>query len=273
MHPVSLIGSTKTGERGFTFFVNRELTSVLAPGIFIVAELSYLTLRFSSTSSAHNALAYLKNLGGTVGFLLLLIASAAGYVVGYVVRELAFRFLGVLEKIPAIKNELTTDTGERLEQYFGGRLIAECLEAHPFLHRKLQPNDPAEDINHYRMAGGANVETRYYESFVYAKLWIRNFSPGFSVDSIEIEINVLAAALAPSMLLAVDILASVRLTWWTVLLTAVFLAVVWWVLLNSLFRLRRTERWEAVRNLIIDYTMRSAAENYPLSSSTDEVSG
>lgn len=270
MHPVALIGSTKAGERGFSFFVNRELTSVLAPGIFIVAELAYLILQLSSESSAVKILNYFKNLSGTAGLLLLLIVSAAGYVVGYVVRELNFRLLGQLEKVPAIRQELTTDTGKRLVQYFDTHLIEECFRAHPFLRAKLQSADLTQDETKFRIAGGANVETRDYESFVYAKLWIRNFSSGFSIDTIELEINMLAAALTPSLLLAVSILVSVRITWWSALPTIIFLIVTWWVLLNSLFRLRRTERWEAVRNLIMDYAMRSAAEGYPLVEGAEE---
>jgi hypothetical protein len=272
VHPVTLIGSTKAGERGFSFFVNRELTSVLAPGVFVVSELTYFILRLSSSSSASSSiLDYFKRLSGTAGLLILLLVSATGYVVGYVLRELAFRLLGELEKVPAIRRELTTDTAKRLVKYFDGSLLAECFKAHPYLRAKLQPAENIGEATHYRTAGGANVETRDYESFVYAKLWIRNFSAGFNIDSIELEINMLAAALAPSLLLALDILASVRFTWWAVLLTVIALALVWWVLLDSLFRLRRTERWEAVRNLIMDFAMRSAVAGYPPLAEAEEA--
>jgi hypothetical protein len=268
---MSLIGSTKAGERALSLFANRELASVLAPGVFIVAELAYLALQLISPSSAVRVLGYFKGLSGTVGILLLLVASAVGFVAGYVIRELAFRLLGELEKIPAIRQRLITDTSERMDQYFEETLITECLENHPFLLAKLRPagagatNDAAASTTavRRRTAGGGNIETRDYESFVYAKLWVRNYSSGLSVDSIELEINVLAAALAPSLLLAADILASVRPTWWIALTAIVALAVVWWTLLQSFFRLRRTERWEAVRNLIMDYAMRSAAGKYP----------
>jgi hypothetical protein len=272
VHPASLIGSAKVGERGFSFYVNRELTSVLAPGVFIVAELAYLVLRLSSVSSASRSLDYFKSLSGTVGLLFLLIEAAVGYVVGYIVRELAFRLLGEFEKIPGVKQKLTTDTRKRLFQYFDEHLVAKCFEAHPFLQTKLQTADLADEAAaERRTAGGANVETRDYESFVYAKLWIRNFCSGFNIDQIELEINMLAAALTPSLLLAVDILVSVSITWWVVVLIVILLGVAWWILLNSLFRLRRTERWEAVRNLIMDYAMRSAATGYPLLSATDEA--
>ena len=151
-------------------------------------------------------------------------------------------------------------------------LLGECLKAHPYLQAKLHPADPSPEDTQYRRAGGANIETRDYESFVYSKLWIRNFSPGFNIDSTELEINMLAAALAPSALLGLDILVSVRLTWWNVPLTIIALVLVWWVLLDSLFRLRRTERWEAVRNLIMDYAMRAAAVGYPQIAEVNEAS-
>ncbi len=272
MHPLSFIGSTKAGERGFSFFVNRELTSVLAPGVFVVAELTYLTLRLSSRSSATSALSYFKGLSGTAGLLIILLFSATGYVVGYVLRELAFRLLGLLERAPWIRRRQTTDTARRVAQYFEQGLVRECLAAHPYLKPKLAtgqpPADPGPAKTRYR-AGGANLETRDYESFVYAKLWVRNFSAGLTIDSIELEINMLAAALAPSALLAVDLLASVRPTWWNVLLTVAGLALVWWVLFDSLLRLRRTERWEAVRNLIMDYAMRTATVSYPDAAKVD----
>jgi cbb3-type cytochrome oxidase subunit 3 len=272
VHPASLIGSAKVSDRGFSFYLNRELTSVLAPGVFIVVELSYLVLRLTSTSSASRILSYFRNLSGAAGLVLLLVETAVAYVIGYIVRELAFRLLGRLEKIPAIRRELTTDTGRRLVQYFDEGLVEKCFEAHPYLKAKLQTTEPIDQAAlEYRTAGGANVETRDYESFVYAKLWIKNFCSGFNIDQIELEINMLVAALAPSVLLAVDILVSIGITWWTVLLIVVSLGVAWWVFLNSLFRLRRTERWEAVRNLIMDYAMRTAAIGYPLPSATDEA--
>jgi hypothetical protein len=272
VHPVSLIGSTKAGERGFSFFVNRELTSVLAPGVFVVAEIAYLMLRLSSPSSAAGALHYFKGISGTAGLLIVLIFSATGYVAGYVLRELAFRLLGWLEKVPLIRRELTTDTAARLDKHFDKSLLGECLKVHPYLQAKLRTTDPSSENAHYQRAGGANVETRDYDSFVYAKLWIRNFSAGLNIDSIELEINMLAAALAPSALLAVDILVSVRLTWWNAPLTIMALTLVWWVLLDSLFRLRSAERWEAVRNLVMDYAMRTAAVGYP-QIEVDGVSG
>jgi hypothetical protein len=266
---VSLIGSTKAGERGLSFFVNRELTSVLAPGIFVISELAYLMLRLNSPLSATGVPRYFKGLSGTAGLLIVLIFSATGYVVGYVLRELAFRLLGWLEKVPPIRREPTTDTARRLDQYFEESLLEECLKAHPYLQAKLRPKDSLPADSHYRRAGGANVETRDYESFVYAKLWTRHFSAGLNIDSIELEINMLAAALTPSALLALDILVSVQLTWWNAPLTIIALGLVWWVLLNSLFRLRRTERWEAVRNLIMDYAMRAAAMDYPQTAEVD----
>lgn len=271
VHPVSFIGSTKAGERRFSFFVNRELTSVLAPGVFVVTELTYLTLRLRSASSAAGVLDHFKNISGTVGLLLLLIYAATGFVVGYVLRELAFRLLGVLEKLPRVRRGLAPDTAGRLADYFDAGLLQECLKAHPYLQGKFQVTDRTERPAGYRKEGGANVETRDYESFVYAKLWIRNFSAGLSIDSVELEINMLTASLAPSALLAVDILVSVHLSWFAILLTVIALALVWWVLLDSLFRLRRTERWEAVRNLVMDYAMRSAAAGYPAVAEAEEA--
>ena len=274
MHPVSLIGGTKAGERGFSFFVNRELTSVLAPGVFIVAELTYLMLRLSSRSSATHALSYFKGLSGTAGLLIILLFCATGYVVGYVLRELAFRLLGLVEKTPDIKRKQRTDTARRVAQYFDESLVSECLKAHPYLRPKLrtkpQSAGHSTEEPHYR-ACGANLETRDYESFVYAKLWVRNFSAGLNIDSVELEINMLAAALAPSALLALDILVSVRLNWWNVPLTIIGLALVWWVLFDALLRLRRTERWEAVRNLIMDFAMRTAAAGYPDIAAADKA--
>jgi hypothetical protein len=281
VHPVSLIGGTKAGERGLSFFVNRELTSVLAPGVFVVAELTYLMLRLSARPSAISALSYFKGLSGTAGLLVILLFSATGYVVGYVLRELAFRLLGLVEKAPRIQRKQATDTARRVAQYFDKGLVGQCMKAHPYLEPKLQPKQQSTEQPEQQSAGtspkaapyragGANIENPDYESFVYAKLWVRNFSAGLNIDSIELEINMLAAALAPSALLAVDILVSVRLTWWNLPATIIGLALVWWVLFDALLRLRRTERWEAVRNLIMDFAMRTAAADYPPMAQLDE---
>ena len=264
MGPVPIISGISSRERRTSFYLNRELTSVLAPGIVAVMELSYLFARLRSSSATSHLLSPFARIGGTAGLLLILVAVSLGYVTGYVSRELAFMCLGQLEKIRSIREDLETDTNRRLHKYFSDELIIKVFRIHPCMRldqRDTLPQEPAADLE---LAGGGNVENTEYENFTYAKLWIRNYAPEFSIDSTELEINITAGALLPTLLLSADITVSFSEIWWAVVLVALALASIWYILVKSLLRLRRTERWEAIRNLILDYAMRCASQDYPL---------
>lgn len=263
MGPVPIISGVSSRERRTSFYLNRELTSVLAPGIVAVMELSYLVARLRSSSSTTHLLSPFTRIGSTAGLLLILVAVSLGYITGYVSRELAFMSLGQLEKLRSIREELETDTNRRLHKYFSDELIAKVFRIHPCM-RLDKSGGSLQEPTQLELAGGGNVENTEYENFTYAKLWIRNYAPEFSIDSTELEINITAGALVPTLLLSADIIVSFSGIWWAIVLVALALASMLYVLVKSLLRLRRTERWEAVRNLILDYAMRCAAQDYPV---------
>jgi hypothetical protein len=263
MNLSTIIGSAQVAERRFSFYVTLQLASVLAPGIVIAAEVVFLVGWIQRPSKPPLLLSYLKGFTGTAGLLVVLMVVAAGYVTGYITRELAFKLLRQFEKLPAVGRRLEEDLDAYLQEYFPESLIIECLQAHQALST-LGQSDPKSARNK-RSIGGGHFEVSDYEKFVYAKLWIRNYASGFSIDGVEAEINILASALIPSLLAAADIIAGAGSIWWAISVAVVLVGLTWSVLLDSLIRLRKTEKLEAVRNLVMDYAMRVAADGYPSS--------
>lgn len=110
--------------------------------------------------------------------------------------------------------------------------------------------------------GGAHRWDIKFEAKAYATLWLRRFAPALAVDQIEAEINILASALPP-VVLAVPVAAA-----WASnpgLALAIGLPVAafaCYILLTSTARLRESERWEAIRNLFEDHSMRIASSRY-----------
>jgi hypothetical protein len=98
-----------------------------------------------------------------------------------------------------------------------------------------------------------------YAVFAYCKLWLRTQAPQLSVDHIEVEINVLAASVLPTALVGAIVLtgpggAGAGLT--AVVLGIVLAAL--WTCLRAAARLRRRERFEAVRNLCFAHLVQTA---------------
>lgn len=286
MDPFSIVGSTQSIGRRFSFYIAVQVVSVLAPGVVVIVGVFLLVELFHHRQSSQAAQSLLKGVSGATGLLIALFVLAAGYVAGYVIRELAFKLLTQLERLPRFRDELQVNAYKRVESFFPAQLIDDCFETHPLLRaaRKKESGDDKTSQHNYGTssrdnvnsegqldkAGGGHVENSNYRSFVYAKLWIRNFAPGFSIDNVEAEINILASGLAPGLLTGLVILAAAHLTWWSVCAAILVVALIWTVLLGSLLRLRRTEAYEAIRNLILDYTMRQAINGYP---STQTTSG
>lgn len=284
MIPTSIISSINSRRSGFSLYLNRELTSVLGPGIVLAVQSAYFVVRLRNPGTNVSLLNPLTHLSGTVGFLVVIFAVAVGYIVGYVQREIAFSLLAQLERLPPVKKGLEESPYLLLENTFDQSLINEALQKHEYLTiNKLRPlsaptstsvsgNQQASEVQPasnlqaaiaYESAGGGNVRSPAYNDFSFAKIWIRNYAPGFSIDFTELEINITVAALFPAATLAADIDVSFNFNGLLVGLTVIFLSLIWFILLRSLFRLRRTERREAIRNLVLDYAMRCTAQRYP----------
>lgn len=257
----AITSSTLAAQRRLSFYIAVNLASVLAPGIVIVIAIVLLIGSSKHPPSPLFLFTYFKNYAGISALLSSIIVVAVGYVIGYVSRELAFKFLQQLEKIPYARDRLNEGVDARLKEYFSQSLVDDCFQAHRALGETPAADAESTRVNPH--AGGGHAENISYRNFTYAKLWIRNYAPGFSIDSIEAEINILASGLIPTLLGSADIIAIAQAKWYAILAGIVFIGLTWSVLLNSIVRLRRTERWEAVRNLVMDYAMREASNKVP----------
>jgi hypothetical protein len=268
---IPIISSIQVAQRRFSFYIAVNAASVLAPGVVIIIE-AILMFEHSRLSSPQLAsLFHLKHYSSAAVVLITLVIAAAGYVFGYVARELAFKFLQQVERIPHFRQRLQEDVQARLQDYFSNALINECFDAHRILSRFHSVS--IESARATDRAGGGHRETIDYRAFTYAKLWIRNYAPGLSIDSIEAEINILVSGLIPTLLAAADVIVLNGAKLLAIILAGGFLALAWSVLLDSIERLRCTERWEGLRNLVMDYAMREAAAKYPLGQELQDSQG
>jgi hypothetical protein len=257
MIPAVITSSTQAAQRRLSFYIALNLASVLAPGIVIVIAATFLIEPVSGPSSPLVSLTHLKNYSGAAAFVVSIALVAAGYVFGYVSRELAFKLLRQFEKIPRIQARVSEGVNARLRSYFTPGLINDCLQVHRVLSEMPEGSTGPARIG--GAMGGGHSDSVSYKDFTYAKLWIRNYAAGFSIDSVEAEINILVSGLIPTLLSAAAIIAASKATWPSIVGAVIFLGLTWSVLLDSIFRLRHTEKWEAVRNLIMDYAMREAS--------------
>ncbi|MWA01075.1 hypothetical protein F8568_011935 [Actinomadura sp. LD22] len=249
----SILGAAKVAQGRFSFYVSLQLTSVLAPGVCVVAEVAFFASRTADAK-------IVKNLGHSTVLVSLIVALAViaiGYVVGYVCRELGFKVVSLLERLPPFR--LRDDSATALAQLVGPVRYGEFLETHPYL-AALEEED--RRLGERRWIGGYHRDSLTYERFVYAKAWLKNHAAGFSVDSTESEINILTATLVPIGFGAVDLTVVTAPQAWLIVLAALLAVVLWAVVLSSVLRLRRSERWESLRNLLLDHSMRRAIAEY-----------
>jgi hypothetical protein len=285
MDPFSIVSSTQSIGRRFSFYIAVQVASVLAPGITVIIGSLLVIELFRDRLSGSATRSFVQDFSGNGGLLTSLFLLAAGYISGYVLRELAFKLLAQLESFPKLQEQLRVDPYKRAEAHFPSELILDCFRAHPILSAaysqyKARQEESGEanspEVNSRergQRTGGGHLEGIDYEGFVYAKLWIRNYAPGFSIDSIEAEINILVSGLAPGVLAGLAILAAGRVVWWSIGVGIITTVLIWYVLLSSALRLRRGEKSEAIRNIILDYAMRLAADGYQPSQPSQIVLG
>jgi hypothetical protein len=266
----------------FSFYLTLQLTSVLAPGLVIGAELALLIVKAETRnpgSELHSLVQDIAGLHGAGLFLGTVVALAACYIVGHICRDIAFWLLGVLERIkirrgaPAGQGETGDARNPRrvsirgeesilaqVRALVGDQVTDACVELHPVLRLLDASQHPLAGLGD--VVGGGHLYSGELEAFAYCKLWLRRCAPELSVDHLEIEINILAATVTPVLLAA-----SVAAVWssyplvWVIVGLPVALAIDL-VLLRNAANLRKTERWEAVRNLVEDHIMRMATSRY-----------
>jgi hypothetical protein len=130
-----IISATQVTQRRLSFYIAMSLASVLAPGIVVVIASILLIEWIKRPTSPLLFFAQFKGYAGASVLLITLAFTAAGYVFGYISRELAFKGLGQLEKISRVRERVEGDVNKRLETYFPQELIKRCRQAHVGLSR------------------------------------------------------------------------------------------------------------------------------------------
>lgn len=270
MDPLTSIAA---GSKTSSFWATRELVSVLAPGIVVLCELTFLV-----RPSVKVALRSPFSAGGDPGLLVgLVLVIGLAWVIGYISRETAFKCLGFTEPdLPAepvqdphddLGDELIEKGGrlrnwldgfrcpqqspkqmrDRLIRTYGSAAYAEFLRVHSVMDGFIN------GVQIYgRPASGGNMpDDAAAAMFVYCKLWLRKNAPDLGVENIELEINIVASAAMPVFLVPFVVASSIASHWiyWVIGSTAVTLYLLGQIV-RSYRRLRGAERWEAVRNTV-----------------------
>ncbi|WP_234535571.1 hypothetical protein [Streptomyces shenzhenensis] len=266
MDPLTAVSAGKAAAgRRFAFYVSVQLTSVVVPGLVAVTCMAALMLHAQHPGRIGPALSgAAQSLRGPAMILVDVSWLASAYVVGYVGRELAFRLLGMAERLSSRHRvSLSTLYGE-LEASYGRAALRRCLRTHPLLKYLLDTaNGTSSRSQTLRQPGGALRTGNVYEAFLYAKLWLREHNPGLAPDATEAEINILVSTLLPLALGTWSLIALASLSVAAAAATAVVAAAVSAVTFAQVLRLRRIECWEALRNLLEDHEMRLAAARLP----------
>jgi hypothetical protein len=278
MDPITTLAATG---RLRSFWLIREMTSVLIPGLALVAEiLSFLSERASLSADFTRAVD-----SGTARAALLVLGIAASWLVGYAAREASFRLLhwmtesspltgSALEEGEAeisasswrrassftgVSNKIrmAPDSPSRmqhdLKSKFGSSQVELFLAAHPALLSLFKNERKGESPSR---GGGSHYHDPSTAIFDYCKRWLRRNSPLTGVDETEIEINIMAGAVWPILLLtfAVASLTENRSPW-TIPITAIASLVIFVVVAHSFQRLRRSERRDALHRTFEDWAM------------------
>lgn len=266
-------------------YVAIQLASVLAPGLVITTEAGLLVARLVSSTQNSDLAELTKALSsvrGSVVLIAVVVAVATSYIFGYVCRELGFWLEGRLEARRAKHNKNKKVVSAhpkrgavepslhdlphlaRARALSGTHVVDDCIVHHPILGM-LEDDDGLAAV-----AGRASrrhwteyVPDREDAAFHYSKMWLRRHVPELSVDQTEAEINILVAMVVPVILLGVIVVAWSPSTWLAALIAVPAVATIVTVLTRQAARLRRGERWDAIRNLIFDHMMRTALSRYP----------
>jgi uncharacterized membrane protein len=261
-----------------SFFVVKDLLSVLVPGIVVLGELWFLAASYGGVTNSASFVDAADSFSTVESILLSLVALSGAYVTGFLCREFAFLGLGlsrttatthqILQQIQMLDpRDPADEEGHRDEP-----LVTEIERVHPVLRAARQPLTQEAPVSEQLLLFGGHARSRGgpidYAIFSYCKLWLRTQAPPLSVDHTEIELNVLAASVMPTLLVGFIAIISPGKADWALrvgIVTLVLAAV--WMLVRAAINLRQRERFEAVRNICFDYMMRASVQS--LSKSID----
>lgn len=266
MEPVSGLAAKSAPSR-ISFHAAIYLTSVLLPGAVLVTELVVLCVHLVRRGKSDIAftLDMLANVKGAATIVLLLVAVAASFVVGYLAREVGFKLTALLERLyRRTASPALPASWARIRDSFGDDFAERLVKLHPIL-RHLDSGEPGrgDTLDQSLPMGGGHRSGDSLNLFAYSKLWLRGRVPALSVDITEIEINILASTVAPVLLLALDatVLSGTPVVIKILALPGAVLISL--AILTAVLRLRRIEQGEALRNLAFDFAMREAEAGYP----------
>ncbi|MGW4272529.1 hypothetical protein ACWEGQ_09220 [Streptomyces seoulensis] len=267
MDPLTAVSAGRAAAgRRFAFYLSVQLTSVLAPGLVAVTCLTALLLHARYPQHPGRAVdSAVRTLHGPAMVLVDVSWLAAAYVIGYVGRELAFRLLGVAERLSRRHRTALSALRAELEAVYGTPALRRCLDTHPLLDHLLHTAEhTATPSQNMRRPSGALRAGNVYEAFNYAKSWLRTHNPGLTPDATEAEINVLLSTLPPLALGTWTLIALAPLGVAVAMVTTLAAGAVTAVAFAQVLRLRRIECWEALRDLLEDHEMRLAADRLPV---------
>jgi hypothetical protein len=286
MNPIygAVVAGGRSFASRFSFYLTLQVATVLAPGLVIGSELALLIFRAQKgkTNTELHVLAHaISSLRGAGLFFAVVVAVASCYVVGYICREAAFKLLGGLERISGKYTSVGVSEEEvpvidtrqvrafsdqpfitRIRALAGDQVTDACIELHPIL-RVLDLASTSDQVTRrMRRVGGAHVHNMELEAFAYCKIWLRRYAPELGIDQIEAEINILVAVVIPVLLAA-----PVAIVWSGHPLVSAVIGVpavlaIGLAMFRNAARQRKTERWEAFRNLVEDHMMRTALSSY-----------
>ncbi|GGK88487.1 hypothetical protein Sme01_01650 [Sphaerisporangium melleum] len=296
MDPLTLLGGTELARGRMSFYISLQLSSAIAPGLVLLTEGTVLVnqLRHEKTLEA------LAGATGVLGVMVAICALAGAFVLGYICRELSLKLLGRLERLKFVRRRYGTGAQNRLEEWFAPEDLTDCFEAHAHLRHRERSREPLREDHEssrtgeaasgeeaspprnddgatrraepasrsFHPTGGYHTGDLQYYRFVYSKLWLRAYAPLYSIDKTELEINVLAAILAPVLFSSLNLMVAFDFHWAAVVAAPTAVVLFCAILLDSLLRLRVAEKREAVENLVIDYLARRAAARPPYASTS-----
>ncbi|SFB36914.1 hypothetical protein SAMN05216266_109116 [Amycolatopsis marina] len=252
MDPLSGSASGDNLAGRLSLYVVMQLASVLLPGAVVLMEgvvllTGLIRVHDHAISSLFEMLA---RVGGIGGFVVVIVAVAGSYVIGYLCRSAAFAIFGLVER----RTRPLESRDAQLRLLIGDDHFAELVRIHPVLGSR------APEVAKARLgAGGGHRDGAMHDTQTYCKLWLRRQAPELAIDSIEAEINILLATVFPVLLLAVDAVALGGTPLPLRILALPLGLLVCAAVVRAVLRLRDAERWEAVRNLAFDFLMHRAA--------------
>lgn len=245
-------------------YLRQELLSVFLPGVALAAELWLLARDEDPLSAVQAVSGATTNLSPLATLLVLLLAAAGTYAMGFVARALAFKSVAVvLDRWPLAyeiasltRRPLSVDLREiilSLNSSFGTDFVQNTFARHPInsIVERYSDAAPGASLSGAGTVGRQSRSGAYrdlWTVFDYCKMWLRRSAPDLAVDIHEARINAHVALVLPSALVAAVFIRHGVLPW------AALWAVIWVLAAIAFFvsgvELMAVEKRDALRNFV-----------------------